>query len=65
MQQAHDRGLKLVIVSNSDHSIMDHTLRQLDLPFHDVVLAEDAGAYKPDPAHSSWRSSGSISSPSR
>src|SRR5262249_44896426 len=27
---------------------MDHTLRQLDLPFHDVVLAEDAGAYKPD-----------------
>jgi 2-haloacid dehalogenase len=47
--QAHERGLKLVIVSNSDHSIMDHTLRQLDLPFHDVVLAEDAGAYKPDP----------------
>jgi 2-haloalkanoic acid dehalogenase type II len=46
--QAHAQGLKLVIVSNSEHSIMDHTLRQLDLPFHDVVLAEDAGAYKPD-----------------
>jgi 2-haloacid dehalogenase len=46
--QAHEHGLKLVIVSNSDHSIMDHTLRQLDLPFHDIVLAEDAGAYKPD-----------------
>jgi 2-haloalkanoic acid dehalogenase type II len=46
--QAHERGLKLVIVSNSEHSLMDHTLRQLDLPFHDVVLAEDAGAYKPD-----------------
>jgi 2-haloacid dehalogenase len=46
--QAHERGLKLVIVSNSDHSLMDHTLRQLDLPFHDLVLAEDAGVYKPD-----------------
>ena len=46
--QAHHQGLKLIIVSNSEHSLMDHTLRQLDLPFHDVVLAEDAGAYKPD-----------------
>ncbi|MEA2621986.1 MAG: 2-haloacid dehalogenase [Chloroflexota bacterium] len=48
--QAHARGLRLVIVSNSDHALMDHTLRQLDLPFEHVVLAEDAGAYKPDAA---------------
>lgn len=47
--QAHHAGLKLIIVSNSEHALMDHTLRQLDLPFDDVVLAEDAGAYKPDP----------------
>ena len=46
--QARERGLRLVIISNSDHSIMDHTLRQLDVPFDDVVLAEDARAYKPD-----------------
>jgi len=41
-------GLRLVIISNTDHAIMDHTLRQLDLPIDDVILAEDAGAYKPD-----------------
>jgi len=48
--QAHAAGLRLVILSNSDHAIMDHTLRQLDIPFDDVVLAEDARAYKPDEA---------------
>ena len=45
--QAHERGLRLVILSNTDHAIMDHTLRQLDLPFDDVIVAEDARAYKP------------------
>lgn len=45
--QAHKRGLRLVILSNTDQAIMDHTLRQLDLPFDEVVLAEDARAYKP------------------
>jgi 2-haloacid dehalogenase len=48
--QAHAAGLRLVIVSNSDHDLMDHTLRQLDLPIEQVVLAEDARAYKPDEA---------------
>jgi 2-haloacid dehalogenase len=46
--QARAQGLRLVILSNSDHDIMEHTLRQLDLPFDDVVLAADAQAYKPD-----------------
>jgi 2-haloacid dehalogenase len=45
--QARRQGLRLVIVSNTDRAIMDHTLRQLDLPFDDTVLAEDARAYKP------------------
>jgi 2-haloalkanoic acid dehalogenase type II len=45
--QAKDGGMRLVIVSNTDRAIMEHTLRQLDLPFDDVVLAEDARAYKP------------------
>ncbi len=46
--QAREQGMRLVIISNSDHDLMDHTLRQLDVPFDDVVLAEDARAYKPD-----------------
>jgi 2-haloalkanoic acid dehalogenase type II len=46
---ARDAGLKLAIVSNSDHAIMEHTLHQLrGAEFDAVVLAEDARAYKPD-----------------
>ncbi|HEY8168850.1 MAG TPA: haloacid dehalogenase type II [Candidatus Limnocylindrales bacterium] len=45
--QAKAEGLRLVILSNTDADIMAHTLRQLDLPFDDVITAEDVGAYKP------------------
>ena len=45
--QAKAQGLRLVILSNTDATIMAHTLRQLDLPFDDVITAEDVGAYKP------------------
>lgn len=47
LRQAREHGLRLVIVSNTDHDIMDHTLRQIGVPFDDVILAEDARAYKP------------------
>ena len=48
LQAAKRAGLKLAIVSNSDHAIMEHTLRQLaGVDFDEVVLAEDARAYKP------------------
>ncbi|MFI5262577.1 MAG: haloacid dehalogenase type II [Candidatus Limnocylindrales bacterium] len=45
--RARSAGLRLVIVSNTDRAIMARTLRQLDLPFDDVIVAEDCGAYKP------------------
>lgn len=44
---AQAAGLRLVIVSNTDRSIMAHTLRQLELDFDGVVVAEDCRAYKP------------------
>ena len=44
---AREAGLRLVIVSNTDRDIIEHTLRQLELEFDDVVTAEDCGAYKP------------------
>ena len=47
LTRARESGLRLVIVSNTDRDIIEHTLRQLDLPFDDVITAEDAGAYKP------------------
>ena len=46
--RAKEAGLRLFIVSNTDRSIIEHTLRQLELDFDGVVVAEDAGAYKPD-----------------
>ncbi len=44
-----DAGLRLVIVSNTDQDILEHTLRQLELPFDGVTVAEDCRAYKPRP----------------
>jgi 2-haloacid dehalogenase len=42
-------GVRLVIVSNTDRHIIEHTLRQLEpVEFDDVVVAEDVRAYKPD-----------------
>jgi 2-haloalkanoic acid dehalogenase type II len=45
--RAREAGVRLVIISNTDHDIIEHTLRQLDVPFDGVVTAEDAQAYKP------------------
>ncbi len=45
--QAKAQGLRLVILSNTDGDIIAHSLRHLELPFDDVITAEDVGAYKP------------------
>jgi 2-haloacid dehalogenase len=47
LRRAAAAGLALTIVSNTDRAIMAHTLRQLDLEFDNVVVAEDVRAYKP------------------
>jgi len=47
LTRVREAGLRLVIVSNTDRDIIDHTLRHLGVPFDDVVTAEDCGAYKP------------------
>jgi 2-haloacid dehalogenase len=48
LRQAREAGLRLVIVSNTDGDIVEHTLRHLEVPFDDVVTAEQCRAYKPD-----------------
>lgn len=49
LTRAGKAGLRLVIVSNTDRHIMEHTLHQLaPLAFDSVVVAEDVRAYKPD-----------------
>jgi 2-haloacid dehalogenase len=47
LRRAKEAGLRLVIVSNTDRAIMAHTLRQLEVDFDDVVVAEDCRSYKP------------------
>jgi 2-haloalkanoic acid dehalogenase type II len=47
LTKAREAGLKLVIISNTDRDIIEHTLRQIGVPFDDVITAEDCGAYKP------------------
>jgi len=50
LSRAKAAGLRLFIVSNTDRAIIEHTLRQLDLDFDGVIVAEDCRAYKPDRA---------------
>jgi 2-haloacid dehalogenase len=47
LRRAARAGLRLCIVSNTDRAIIAHTLRQLELDFDHVVVAEDVRAYKP------------------
>lgn len=50
LRTLRDAGYKLVIISNVDHDIIDHTVRQIDIPFDDVITSGDAQAYKPSDA---------------
>ena len=48
--RAQRAGVRLVIVSNTDRHIIEHTLRQLaPVEFDEVVVAQDVRSYKPDP----------------
>lgn len=47
LAQARQGGLRLVILSNTDRDIIAHTLGHLEIPFADVITAEDCGSYKP------------------
>src|SRR3954454_20841436 len=50
LQRARDAGLRLVILSNTDRDIIEHSLRYIEQPFDAVVTAEAVGASKPAPA---------------
>src|SRR3954463_14187335 len=51
LRRAHEAGLRLIIVSNTDRDILEHSLRHIEAPIDAVVTAEDVGSYKPAPAH--------------
>ena len=47
LARARAAGLRLVIISNTDNDIIEHSLRHLEVPFDDVITAEDCRSYKP------------------
>ena len=51
LTRVREAGVRLVIVSNTDRDILDHTLRQIEVPFDDLVTAEDVRSYKPADPH--------------
>jgi 2-haloacid dehalogenase len=51
LTRARKAGVRLVILSNTDRDIVEHTLRQLEVPFDQVLTAEDIGSYKPSAAN--------------
>ena len=51
LTRVREAGVRLVIVSNTDRDIVEHSLRQIEVPFDDVVTAEDVRSYKPADPH--------------
>src|SRR3954454_1320929 len=51
LRAARDAGLRLVIVSNTDRDIIEHSLKHIEAPIDDVITAEDVRSYKPGLAH--------------
>jgi 2-haloacid dehalogenase len=49
LTRVREAGIKLVIISNTDRDIIAHSLKHLEVPFDDVITAEDCGIYKPSP----------------
>jgi 2-haloalkanoic acid dehalogenase type II len=47
LRAAREAGLRLWIVSNTDHAILEHSLRHLEVEFDGATVAEECRAYKP------------------
>jgi 2-haloacid dehalogenase len=47
LRRVRAAGVRLMIVSNTDRDIIEHSLRHLEVPFDLVQVAEDVRAYKP------------------
>ena len=51
LRAAREAGIELVIVSNTDRDIIEHSLRHIEVPIDAVITAEDVGSYKPALPH--------------
>jgi 2-haloacid dehalogenase len=47
LRAAREAGLRLWMISNTDRTIMEHSLRHLEVEFDGITVAEDCRTYKP------------------
>ena len=50
--EAHERGWRLVALSNTDRDLIDASLAAIGIPFEGAIVAGEIGSYKP--AHGHW-----------
>lgn len=53
LAEAHERGWRLVALSNTDRDLIDASLASLGVSFDRAIVASEIGSYKPDHGH--WR----------
>jgi 2-haloacid dehalogenase len=51
LTEAHDRGWRLAILSNTDRDLIDASIAALGVPFELAIVAGEIGSYKPAQAH--------------
>ncbi len=52
LEEAHSRGWKLAILSNTDRDFIEASMKQIGVPFEVAIVASEIGSYKP--AHRHW-----------
>jgi 2-haloacid dehalogenase len=53
LAEAHERGWKLMALSNTDRDFIDASIAAIGVPFEGAIVASEVGSYKP--AHEHWR----------
>jgi 2-haloacid dehalogenase len=51
LAEAHERGWRLVALSNTDRDLIEASLRAIGVPFERAIVASEVGSYKPAPGH--------------
>ncbi len=51
LAEAHDRGWRLVALSNTDRDLLEASMRKIGVPFDGAIVASEIGSYKPAPGH--------------
>jgi 2-haloacid dehalogenase len=53
LEEAHRRGWKLAILSNTDRDFIEASMERIGVPFELAIVASEIGSYKPALGH--WR----------